>query len=47
MSKPYYNPRNRNIRYDSAPLSWSQAYYDRERPKPEMGFKVKDGGTKV
>lgn len=40
MSKPYYNPRNRNIRHDEAPLSWSQRYYDRDKPKTEpVGFR--------
>lgn len=33
--KPFYNPRNRNPRYDNAPLSWSQSYYDRERRREQ------------
>lgn len=45
MTKPYYNPRNRNVRYDAAPLSWSQRYYDRERPKPPVGFKEREGDS--
>jgi len=40
--KPYYNPRNRNWRYENAPVSWAQSYYERERPKPPMGFKERE-----
>jgi hypothetical protein len=37
MTKPYYNPRNRNDRTNANPKSWSDAFEDgpwRERNKP-------------
>lgn len=46
---PKYNPRNRNRRYDDAPLSWSQKFYDsrgNREPRKPCGFSVPEGRDK-
>lgn len=44
-----YKPRNRNrpVNEDSAPLSWSQRFYDGRRnpdQRAPCGFHIPDGG---